>query len=244
MRPRTLAAVLLVVALVLLACGHCAGRRAADADARAVLAAAETRALNAAGALTAEKATSEMLARDAEALRDELADVRRTVPSAIVREVVRWRTAPMVAEGIPPTPPIPEAVPCATDAQGEPVPCLVPSGATLDVRVTEARVASESGAQALIGRAEVWRLDPPPETRVAEGPLRADLSSWRAAEVGVPAPPRRPRWAVSGDVGLSIDGPVYAAAVERRLIGPVWAGVTAGSVARAGYVAARIRVEW
>lgn len=249
MRPRTLAAILLVSALVLLACGHCAGRRAAEADARPVLAAAETRALGAAGALTAERATSEMLARDAAALRDELADVRRTVPTATVREVVRWRTAPMVAGGQPAITPggqsdisAPGASECTSDAL--PSACLVPVGAQLDVRVTEARLASESGAQALVGRAEVWRLAPPPEARIAAGPLRAGLSSWRAAEVGVIDRPRRPRWAVTADAGLSIDGRVLAGAIERRVVGPVWVGAGAGAVGRVGYVAARIRVEW
>lgn len=249
MRPRTLALIVIAFAVAIGGLGHCVGRRGAEASARVLLAAAEERAASAAGALTREQLSRSDAERAEAELRDELARVRAAVPSATVREVVRWRSAPMVAQGEPPT--IIEPGACEpTDrtvgdtSQPPGSPCLVPSGAVLDVRVTEARVQSDAGAQALVGRAEVWRLDPPPETRIAEGPLRADLSSWRAAEGGSVDRPRRTRWAVSGEAGLSIDGPVYAGAVERRVVGPVWAGVAAGSVARVGYVAARVRVEW
>jgi hypothetical protein len=236
---RTLALIAGALVALLLGAGYCAGRRSQ----RSVIAAAETRALAASGALTASEATRAELEYSAQELAGELARVRATVPTATVREVIRWRSAPMVATGTPPasTPESPEDCPAGNDPKS-PDDCLVPTGAVLDVRVTEARVASDAGAWGLVGRAEVWRLTPLPETRIADGPLRADLSRWLAVEGSAPAPlpPRRTRWAASIDAGIGPDGPIYGAAVERRMLRRAWIGVAGGTEG----VAARLRVEW
>lgn len=240
MTPRALAGSALAALVLVVGLSYCAGRQARQGE----VAAAEERAARAAGALTAERLTKERLELAAEDLKEELARVREAVPGMRIKEVVKWRSAPLVAGGAPPaTAPPTEACPTG-EGPAECPDCLVPPGGVLDVRLTEARLESDAGAKALVAHAEIWRLAPPPETRLAEGELRADLSAWYTEETPARELPKPTRWAVAAEAGVSIDGPTYGASLERRVAGPLWAGVAAGSVGRTGYVAARLRWEW
>lgn len=235
---RTLVLIALACFLSVGLLGWCAGR----ASRTGALREAEASILRAGGALTAAEASRAEIEEHAAGLEEQLTALREAGVRPVVREVVRWRSAPMTAQGPAPEPVI---VQIPGDCQVPPPvdcgDCLLAAGSVLDVRVAEARVETEHGAAGLVGRAEVWRLVPSPEARIAEGPLRADLSSWRVVEGAAPvASPRVRRWAASVDVGLGVDGPIYAAAVERRVSRRAWVGLAGGTEG----VAARVRWEW
>lgn len=238
MTPRMLVAAVLVLAIALFGLGHCAGSMSADLAGVERLAAAEARALKAAGALTAEIGKRNDLEAAAATLGKELERARAAVSGGRVVEVVSRDSgeSPVARDAAP----IVDAPPAGPGCPARPD-CLVDVNSTLRVRVFDARIAGDSGAEGLVGRAEVWRVAPAPVALVWSQPFNARLSEWKRAEDASRAVARPlPRWSFAADYGPGAVG----AGLERRLVGGLWAGAVAGVVRGEAYIAGRVRLEW
>jgi hypothetical protein len=133
------------------------------------------------------RAEAEKATQDNVTLKRALARAKEALPDAHVTSVAAASTGVVAAE----TP--------------------VALGTRLDLRVSEITVRSEAGTLAMVGSAEVWRLDPPPETLVARGELRG-----RYVVEALPPPVQKgwPTWAV---VGAGIAGVIVGGAVSYQL---------------------------
>lgn len=156
--------------------------------------------------------------RDLEAERDALLssnerleelydEVRATVPAARAIVTARLSTGKVIAAGTARDAGLsPAGVMADTSAtqQANPiVPCLVAVGDTLRVDIDELVLDDGADHALIIGTAKVTRLEPPPETVIAE----------RAFELGTVAV-RRPRsWGVGPWVSTSLRGTSFGAIV-------------------------------
>ena len=180
------------------------------------------------------------LAGERDGLAAQLAAAKRAAPTARPA-----RVAELVSEGRASGAPREETtIPADTEppvgaGHGPPPSCLLAEGDGLRVRALDVTLRSDAGTEIAAGVAEVWRTSAG-ETLLYRGPWSAT-----ASRVAAEPPTRaRSRWAASADLGISPAGYVYAAAVERRVAGPVWVGLAGGAVGEHGYVAGRLRWEW
>lgn len=247
MHPRTLLLIVVALAVALLLVGVAIGRLLAEADLAAAEALrVERAAVVQAGASPATVGTRRDVERAAAPLREQTRRLERAVGPTVPVAAGEASTGSTVAHGVP----VPEQqtgskpsdsarlnAPSSVDRPG----CLLAESDPAEIAVTWQVRRARRGTLALAGIARAFRLsaDGVRELQVIEAEIDPESTTWVVQQIA-----RRPRWAVSGEAGVSVDGPVYSGAVERRLSGPVWAGLAAGSVGRVGYVSARLRVEW
>jgi hypothetical protein len=197
---------------------------------------ADAAALRAAGAVVAEPATPRAISATLAPVADQVAAVRRAVPSARPVEALTWRTDTM-------TVPCPAAEPAARPPAHPTVVDKLPE-LRIEARGTEARLETDNGAVAAVGEVELWRTAPPPEEMLGRRAWRADVSRLLRAE---PMAPRR-GWAAGPAIGWSRGGAVYGAVVVTppvRVLGVDAAAWAAGAAGHGdGIAMAGVLVGW
>lgn len=150
-------------------------------------------------ALEEEKKRSEAFAKELEAAKEKIKAATGKPPKVV--EVIRYSTKP----GPTMDPPVPDPRGGGPVADGSPttLPCLVPTGSTLRVDFSGARLETIAGNVVVTGVAACVRLTPPPEAKIYEGAIDpGSVAGMKLEESGEGklASPRR--W-IAGVVGSS-----------------------------------------
>ncbi len=118
-----------------------------------------------------QKALSDALSEQ-DNLQDQLNELRKTVPSTKVKEVIRWRTKEIEVpvEKIVRLPGETKTVYRDREVPGE-LPDII-----FAVRGSEARLASAYDNVFAIGSVELWRVEPPPEEMLGQSDWQADVT--------------------------------------------------------------------